>query len=102
MLYMVITSQPLKSTVEAGKIFVKTLENPMRHVNRIGMWISYGGDGITNYSVLELEEGHEDEASKELVSYFIPFYAIEGYRVNIFPVLKPEDALPLIGMTPPA
>jgi len=102
MLFMVTTSYPLKGTFEAGKVFVKALENPMSHVNRIGMWISYGGDGITNYSVLELEEGHEDEATKALLSYFIPFYDIEGFKVEILPVLKPEDALPLIGITPPA
>jgi hypothetical protein len=102
MLYMVIVSQPLKSTIDAGKVFVAALANPMAHVNTVGMWISYGGDGITNYSIVELEKGYEEEASKALVNYFVQYYDIDGYKVNIIPVLKPEDALEMIGITPPS
>ena len=101
MIYMVITSYPLKSTIETGKVFVKSAANPIPHVNNIGMWIAYGGDGITNYWVAELEKGHEDEAVKAIVGYFVQYYDIEGFKIDMFPVAKPEDALPILGMTPP-
>ena len=102
MVYMVITSYPLKSTLEAGKVFANSFASPMSHVKSIGMWVSYGGDGIATYSVLELEKGHEDEAMKELVSYFVQYYDIEGYQVDVIPVAKPEDALSILGITPPS
>jgi hypothetical protein len=99
--FMVITSQPLKSSIEAGKVFVKGLENPMPHVNMVGMWLSYGGEGITNYMVVEMEKGYEDEGIKALGDKLVPYYDIEGYKVNIIPVLKPDEALTMIGLTPP-
>ncbi len=102
MLNMVVTSYPLKSTVEAGKVFANSFANPMSHVNTLGIWVSYGGDGIATYSVVELEKGYEDEAMKALISYFVQFYNIEGFKVDIIPVAKPEDALSILGITPPS
>lgn len=102
MLYMVIASQPLKSTKEAAKVFAEAMGIPIPHVDIVGMWISYGGDGITNYSVVEMEKGHEEEASRALSQFFVKFYDIEGYKLNMIPVVKPENALAVLGMAPPA
>lgn len=102
MLNMVVTSYPLKSTVEAGKVFANSFANPMSHVNTLGIWVSYGGDGIATYSVVELEKGYEDEGIKSLGNKLAKYYDVEGYKINIIPVLKPEDALTTVGITPPS
>lgn len=102
MLLMVITSQPLKSTVEVGKVFAASLASPMSHVNTVGMWLAYGGEGVITYLVVELEKGFEDEGNKEIANILVKYYDIEGYKAQIIPVLKPEEALSMIGMAPPA
>jgi len=102
MQFMVVTTYPTKGVAEAGKTFIELLAKPMKHVTLVGMWVSYGGDGITTWSVNEMEKGYEDEGVKELTAYFVPFLGIEGYKINVVPVAKPEDALTLIGLTPPS
>jgi len=99
---MTTTTYPTKSVIDIGKIFVESMAKPMNHVNLVGMWVSYAGEGITAWAVHEMEKGHEDEGLKELTAYFVPFLSIDGYKVNILPVAKPEDALALIGITPPS
>ena len=102
MLYMATSTFPLESAVDAGKVFVEALSKQLNYVNRVGMWLCYGGEGIRTWSVYELTKGHEDEGIKELVNYYTAYYKIEGYKVEIHSVLKPEDALPLIGIAPPS
>jgi len=102
MIYMVSTTFPLKSSADVGKTFVEAMAESQPYLNEIGIWINFGGDGIKSVAIHEVEKGHEDEAYKALTEYFTQFYNIEGFKVNIETVLKPEDALPLIGITPPA
>jgi len=73
----------------------------MSHLNTIGMWLAYGGEGVITYFVVELKKGFEDEGNKELANMLVQYYGIEGYRVIIIPVLKPEEAIAVIGLTPP-
>jgi hypothetical protein len=102
MLYMVMTTFPMKSSVDAGKIFVEELANPLSHVNRVDMWISYGGDGVKTWEIHETEKGYDEEGYLELSNYLAKYRDVEGFKIDILPVLKPEDALSLIGMAPPA
>jgi hypothetical protein len=101
MLYMAASTFPLKSAVDAGKVFLEAVSKQLTYVNRLGMWLCYGGEGIKTWFVYETTKGHEDEGLKELTNYYTAFYKIEGYKVEITPVLKPEEALPLIGLAPP-
>jgi len=102
MLYMVMTTLPMKCSANAGKIFVEELANPLSHVKRVDMWISYGGDGIKTWEIHETEKGYDKEGYLELANYLAKYRDIEGFKIDILPVLKPEDALPLVGITPPS
>lgn len=102
MLYMATITFPLKSAVEVGKVFAEVVSKQLNYVTRVGMWMCYGGDGVKSWFVYESKKGHEEEGLKELTGYFPAYFEIEGFKVEIFPVLKPFDALPLIGITPPA
>jgi hypothetical protein len=102
MLFMATGTFPLKSAVDAGKIFVESVAKPRPYVNRVGMWMCYGDDGIKTWAVFEVEKGHEEEGLKTIINNYIPFFGVEGYKTKIEPVMKPEEALELIGLTPPA
>jgi hypothetical protein len=49
----------------------------------------------------ELENKHEDEGYKEMISRYSEYFIIEGFEINIEAVLKPEDTLPLVSINPP-
>jgi hypothetical protein len=102
MLYMVASTFPLKSAVDLGKVFVEAVSKQSTYFNRVGMWLCYGGDGIKAWFVYELTKGHEEAGLKELTNYYTAYFGVEGYKVEMTPVLKPEEALALIGMTPPS
>ncbi len=102
MLVMVKGTFPLKSSKQVGEAFVKSMEKPITHSNLIGTWLGYGGKGLEFWSVYELEKGYEEEGRMELIESEVQLYDIEGYKVDIVNVIKPEDALTLMGMTPPA
>jgi len=93
---MVEATFPLKNADEATKAFAEAMAKPQTHINRIGMWMSYGGDGIKTWYVCEIDKEHE-EGFKELVNRYTPYFNVGGYKVNIQPVMKPEDAIALLG-----
>lgn len=101
MLYMAISTFPLKSSVDLGKVFLEAVSKELTYVNRLGMWVCYGGEGIKAWFVYEITKGHEEEGFKELTNYYTVYFNIEGYKVDLLPVLKPEEALQLIGLSPP-
>jgi len=102
MLLMAIGTFPLKSAVDAGKAFVEAVAKPLPYVNRVGMWMCYGDDGIKTWAVYEVEKGHEEEGLKAITNIYILFFDVEGYKTKFEYVIKPEEALQLIGLTPPA
>ena len=95
MLVMVTGTFPLKSTKKVMEADMKAMEKPMSHVKNIGSWTCLGGEGINYWYVYELEKGHEEEGFMELNKYEAHFHEIEGYKVKIQTVMKPEDAVAL-------
>jgi hypothetical protein len=95
-----IVTYPLKATVEVGKIFVGGLkDDPLpEYVKMLGLYVEYGGKGITTYDIYEIEKGHEDEGQKRLAKDHIKYYGVEGYEVISKTVMTAEEALPLIGL----
>lgn len=96
MLKMVNSTYPLTRSKEVAEAFMKSSEKPLSYANRLGTWTGYGGEGVNVWSIYELEKGHEEEGSNELFKLLVNFYHIEGFKVNIQTVLKPEDAILLI------
>ncbi len=95
-----IVTYPLKATVEVSKLFVEGLkDDPLpEYVKMLGLYVEYGGKGITTYDIYEIEKGHEDEGTKALAKDQIKYYDVEGYEITSKTVLTVEDALPLLGM----
>jgi hypothetical protein len=96
MLFMVEATFPLKNTAEASKAFAEAMAKPQTHINRIGMWMAYGGDGMKTWFVCEIDKEH-DEGFKELGSRYTSYFNVEGYKVSIIPIIKPEEAIALLG-----
>jgi hypothetical protein len=96
-----ITTFPLKSVVETGKLFVEGLkDDPLPdYVKLLGLYVEYGGKGITTYDLYEIEKGHEDEGIKALTKDLIKYYDVEGYEVISKTVMTAEEALPLLGLS---
>ena len=100
MIYMVTTTYPLKYASEIGKVYMEKMDKPKAAlINRVGLWLNAGEDGVKSWSVYEVEKGRENEGYKEIISRHSPYFSIEGFKLKIEAVLKPEDALPLIGIT---
>jgi hypothetical protein len=72
------------------------MAKPQTHINRIGMWMAYGGDGMKTWFVCEIDKEH-DEGLKELGSRYTSYFNVEGYKVSIIPIIKPEEAIALLG-----
>ncbi len=96
MLVMVTGTYPLKSNKKVVEAFMKASEKPMSHANSIGSWTCLGGEGMNFWMVYELEKGHEEEGFMELAKRETNFFDIEGLKLSILNVLKPEDAMPLL------
>ncbi len=67
MLSMVIVTHPLVRSKEVTEAFMKAFEKSMTYANNLGMWAGYGGEGVNVWMVYELEKGHEEAGSNELV-----------------------------------
>jgi len=102
MLVMVTGTYPLIRSKEVAEAFLKAMEEPMSYAKSQGMWLAYGGEGANFWMIFELEKGHEKDALRELVKFEFNFYNIEGYKVIFQTVMKPEDAMVLMGMAPPS
>lgn len=94
MLYMVEATFPLENSAKAAKAFAEAMARPQTRLNRIGMWMAYGGDGWKTWFVCEIDKEYE-EGFKELAGRYTAFFGIGGYKVNIQPIMKPEEAIAL-------
>ncbi len=102
MIYMVTSTFPMESSVDVGKAYQEAMAKKLHNMNEIGIWLSFGGDGMKSVSIQEVEKGYEDEAFKALTNYFVSFIGIEGFKVTIEPVFTPAEGLPFLGITPPS
>lgn len=96
---MVTISYPTTSTMAVGKAAVESLKKPFEHGERISMHVTYGNGGLKAYSLYEFEKGYEDEASRQLFQNFVPFYDIEGFKLDMEIVVPVAEALPMIGLS---
>jgi hypothetical protein len=95
---LVIDTFPLKSAVETGKRFLEAEPLP-DYIKRLGVFLEYGGKGITGYDLFEIEAGHEDEAIKVLTKHYTVYKDVEGFELQMKVVLTAVDALPMVGLS---
>ncbi len=96
---MATMSYPMKSTPEVGKAAVETYSKPLEHANRMSTHVTYGGGGIKAYSLFELEKGFEDEGMKSIISNYLAYGGIEGFKVDTEVVVPIAEAMSLIGLS---
>ena len=99
MLILATLTYPATSVMAMGKAAVESLKREVPHVNRLSVQVTYGGDGLKAYNLYELEKGYEDEASRTLFENFVPFYNIDGFKLNLEMVLPVAEALPMIRLS---
>lgn len=69
MIYMVTTTFPMKSSADVGKVYQEAMAKKLPNMNEIGVWLSFGGDGVKSVSIQEVEKGYKDEAVSGFVLY---------------------------------
>ena len=104
MLIMVTCWIPPDKSAEAAKKFVEVMQKiPFERFEKPLLML--GGrpvkDGIKAISIGEVEKGKYEEAVSIVWRRMIEFDDIKGFRYEIEPLLTAEEALPMIGLTPP-
>ena len=62
----------------------------------LGPYTKWGGDGIEAFSIIEIEKGHEEEGLLMVTKSYFPYMKVEGYKVEVTPILTAADALALM------
>ena len=63
MFYIVTATFTLKSAADSAKAFTEAMKKPQKNIKRIGMYISYGGDGIKTWFICEIDKEHGNDSS---------------------------------------
>jgi hypothetical protein len=89
---------------EVGKAFIKFAASLPKMLKRLAEcpWVYADENGYMTYNLFELEEGKLFEALRELNKYVANYRTVAGLRYKIEPILTAKDALPMIGLQPPA
>ncbi len=99
---MIKTVYPPDKAVDVGKVFVKSVGNPLpAGVKRIESYTVVTEQGIEAYTIYRIKDEKYAAAIKELQGRMIGFHDIVGLRYKITPVMTAAEALPLIQIQPP-
>jgi len=99
MIFMVVSTWPLSSSEELGKVTVDLQSRPLpEYMKRLGQYVVTGADSLKSHSIYEAEKGHDDEAYTEILNRFLEYKTIPGYNFVVENVLPLEAALSLMGL----
>jgi len=103
-LIMVTAWIPPGKATETGKKFIEVMQKvPFESYEK--PLVPLAGrpvkDGIKAISIGEVEKGKYEEAVERVWSRMVDFYGIEGFKFEIETLLTAEEAMPMIGLTPP-
>ena len=95
---MITVNYPNHKSVDMAKLYLKQ----PREVPYVKKWRVFntaaGIDGMKQYHLLYTEKEKAEDAFMEIYKYFMPFYQIEGYRIQIETLIGVTDGYNLIGM----
>jgi len=102
-IFLQIATFPPSKGPEVGRAGMKAIQSPQPDfVKTIGQWVTCAGKhGTKFYSIYEIEKEKIEEGFKWIQSSTIAFESIEGMRTKLEILTPVEEAMAMIGMTPP-
>ncbi|MFX0032065.1 MAG: hypothetical protein ACFE8V_13490 [Promethearchaeota archaeon] len=98
MLIMVTIWYPPSKAIDIGKIYLKQ----PRKIPYIAKWRAFntagGLNGYKQYHLIYTERGKGEEALLEINKYFLPFIEIEGFNIQVEPLIGVSDSYKAAGM----
>lgn len=89
---------PTDKAIEIARRFIKAVETPLPpFIRRIHVLTTAAGEnGIKVLGIYEVDDDKVTDGIKEMTKYYVQFYDIEGFKYSIEPMLKAEEAIPLL------
>jgi len=104
-LIMVTSWYPLNKVTEVAEKYIEVMqkipEDPSIAEPLVPVGVSSGRDGIEVISIANVRKGKCEEAMNLALRRMVMFFGIEGYRYEIKTLQTLEEAMPLIGLSPP-
>lgn len=98
MIIVTQVSYPTTSTREMASRFLEAPALP-DYIKRYGPYIDATlADGIKTLSFNELDESKLAQAMKDIGNYMATFFGVDGFKYEIKPYYKVEEALRMVGM----
>jgi hypothetical protein len=103
MLLMATVHFPATSAAEFGKKVIDELtNNPYPTFTKRNYYFKFGGDGVIEYIIFDIEEGNEGAALKDINARFFKMSnSVNGFKSSIEPIFGIEEAFSLISMAAP-
>lgn len=100
---MIRNSYPNDKAQEAGKIFLKAIAKKLPpFMKRLEVYIEPRETGMNGYAIYEIDDDKVGDGVRELTNRQVLFHEIPGYRWRIAILMKAAEALPMVGLAPPA
>lgn len=102
MLIMSISTYPMSSIPKVVEVFIELMKDGLpEYISMTGPVSRWGGDGITAYTIYDIEDARAMEGMKVLVARDARFAVAEGYRIESNVVMSVEDSLAIVGAKMP-
>ena len=89
---------PPDKNADIARLYLKA-PRKIPHVKKWRVFNTSGGvDGMKQYHLIYTDRGEMEEATTEIMKYFVPFLNIEGFRYHSEMLLGVSDSYELIGM----
>ena len=98
MIYMVTACYPNNKTIEMAKLILKQPKE-IPYVKKWRVFNTFAGtDGLKQYHLIYTEKEKAEDCFMAISKYFVPFNQIEGFTIQIEPLIGVSDSYNLIGM----
>jgi hypothetical protein len=103
MLILSTTTFPGTISPEVANKVVEVLsKNPYPEYIKRNYYMKFGGDGITTYTIYDVEKGKEADGLKEIGSRSALFVtSLEGYKCTLEVLYTIEEGFAMISMAAP-
>jgi hypothetical protein len=102
---MVTSWYPPTRTIEAAEKYIEVMQkipdDPSIAEPLVTVGVNSCKDGIEVIAISNVKKGKYEEAMNLTLRRMVMFHGIEGYRYEIKTLQTLEEAMPLIGMSPP-
>ena len=106
MVMIMITSwYPPSKAIEAAEKYIEMMQkipdDPSILETLVTVGVNSCKDGIEAISIGNVKKGKFEEAMNFVLRRMVMFHGIEGYRYEIKTLSTLEEAMPLVGLSPP-